>query len=273
MSKEIGTAYTPQGMTQAVPEKPKTWIRKADGIYLHRPSGFLYWRPGGRKNRTWENLLTTSLAIAKERYAKLKYPSERPVEAPKPDITMGEVIRHYAESGYPDKHKGMRTGQMLDDETKHSDTLLKFWDHIPVTAAGPVSCDRYHTWRGEKGFQHGEGNRQVDRELNTLNNACRWAVRSELIKFNPNIRVAEVSGSRVSPPLPGVHAGSRPTNCTRWPANYSSIPIRLFSVSSSSRHTPASARRRSLYGGRMGSARQCKAVLPCAFGGARASTQ
>ena len=187
MSKSELTAYNPQGMTQAVPEKPKkkVWTRKADGIYLHVPSGFFYWRPGGRKHRTWENLLTTSLTVAKERYAKMKYPTEKPAAPPPPDVTMGQVIRRYIEDKYPDKHKQPRSGQTLADEEHHCDTLLGFWDHILVTAAGPASCDRYHTWRGEKGFQHGTGNRAVDRELNTLNNAAKWAVRSELIKYNP----------------------------------------------------------------------------------------
>jgi hypothetical protein len=186
MSKIEETAYTPQGMTQtALPEKPKTWICKADGIYLHVPSGFFYWRPGGRKHRTWENLLTTALAIAKERYAKLRYPAEKPVAEPKPDVTMGQVIRKYIQDSYPDKHKAKRTGQTLADEEHHCETLLKFWDHLTVDSCGPAACDRYHTWRNERGFQHGTGERQLDRELNTLNNACRWAVRSELIKFNP----------------------------------------------------------------------------------------
>ena len=187
MSKTEESAYTPQGMTAIVPEKSKkkTWTRKADGVYLHVPSGFYYHRPGGRKNRTWENLLTTSLAIAKERYSKLKYPTEKPAAAPPPDVTMGEVIRLYQGSGYPDKHKQTRTGQTLADEKHHCKILLEFWDHLTVESCGPAACDRYHTWRNERGFQHGTGERQLDRELNTLNNACRWAVRSELIRFNP----------------------------------------------------------------------------------------
>ena len=119
--------------------KQKTWTRKADGIYLHQPSGFFYWRPGGRAHRTWENLLTTSLAIARERYAKLKYPTEKPAVEVKVDVTMGAVLQHYAGSGYPDKHKGLRTGQTLADEERHAETLLGFWEHLAVQSCGPAA--------------------------------------------------------------------------------------------------------------------------------------
>ncbi|HEV2380842.1 MAG TPA: site-specific integrase [Terriglobia bacterium] len=179
-------------------KKNRVWIRKADGVYLHSPSGFYYWRPwrfiNGRMIRTWESLDTTSLKIAQERYAKLRYPSEgnAPVPsngapAPLPEvITMGRVIRHYRDSKYPDKHKQPRKGQNLTDEESHCETLLKFWDTVPVDQSGPASCDRYYEWRKKEGFNKGcTGERMVDRELNTLNNACRWAARCELIKTNP----------------------------------------------------------------------------------------
>ena len=174
--------------TQKDPEKAlKTWVCKADGVYLHNPSGFYYWRPwrgiNGDRKRTWETLDTTNLTIAKERYSKLKYPSSQPAQ-PAPTVTIGQVIRHYSGAGYPDKHKQPRTGQTLDDETTHCDRLLEFFDHVTVESCGPAACDRYHTWRQDN-LRQDTGNRCVDRKLNTLNNACRWGVRSEFIKYNP----------------------------------------------------------------------------------------
>ena len=100
---------------------------------------------------------------------------------------MGEVILRYEADEYPDKHKQKRTGETLDSETTHCNTLMEFWEDVPVDDAGPGACDQYHTWRTEiKKVRKGcTGNRQVDRELNTLNNACRWGVRCGILKSNP----------------------------------------------------------------------------------------
>jgi hypothetical protein len=204
MSKKKSKTYNRQGMTKqkVVPKKPKknskqdrTWIRKADGVYLHRQSGFLYWRPwrllNGKMTRTWESLETSNLTIAKERYSQLRYPKEGKPPVPSSGIqtgtavTLGQVIRRYIADGYPDKHKAKRTGQTLDDETAHCELLLEFWDLVPVDQAGPAACDRYADWRKKRGFHHSTGERMIDRELNSLNNACRWAARCELIKTNP----------------------------------------------------------------------------------------
>jgi integrase len=170
----------------------KKWNREADGIYRHVPSNKLYWRPWVDGKRTWESLGTENLKLAKETYHKRvaglpagvtkKTTSTASVPA---GPTMGQVIRKYEDDGYPDKHKALRIGPTLESEKNHCKTLLQFWDNIPVDSAGPAACDRYHSWRKDQGFRHGLGNRQVDRELNTLNNACRWAARSELIRFNP----------------------------------------------------------------------------------------
>jgi len=170
----------------------KKWNREADGIYRHIPSKKLYWRPWVGGKRTWECLGTENLKLAKETYHKRAAglaaavtEQSTPTAQVQTGPTMGQVIRKYEEDGYPDKHKALRTGPTLEDETNHCKILLQFWDAIPVGSVGPAACDRYHSWRNDQGFRHGLGNRQVDRELNTLNNACRWAARSELIKLNP----------------------------------------------------------------------------------------
>jgi len=97
---------------------------------------------------------------------------------------MGDVIRKYQTDGYPNKYKQKRQGKNLYDEERHCKKLLEYWEFILVANAGPAECDRYHDWRG-KNLVQGKGNRITDRELNTLNNACRWAARREFIKVNP----------------------------------------------------------------------------------------
>ena len=64
-------------------------------------------------------------------------------------------------------------------------TLLGFFEEDGlVDHLTPKILDQYHMWR-VKNVRAGEGHRTTDLELNTLNNALRWAVRQELIPFNP----------------------------------------------------------------------------------------
>ena len=132
----------------------KKWNREADGIYRHIPSKKLYWRPWVGGKRTWECLGTENLKLAKETYHKRAAGLPAAVTEQSASTaqvqtgpTMGQVIRKYEEDGYPDKHKALRTGPTLEDETNHCKTLLQFWDTIPVGSAGPAACDRYHSWR------------------------------------------------------------------------------------------------------------------------------
>lgn len=121
-------------------------------------------------------------------------PGPQPPSGPQPSAssqtsqsrekTMGDVIRKYMDDGYPNKYKQKRQGKNLYDEERHSKKLLEYWEFIPVANAGPAECDRYHDWR-VKNLVQGKGNRITDRELQTLNNACRWAARQEFIKVNP----------------------------------------------------------------------------------------
>ena len=148
MSKSADAAYNPQGITKNVVLRNCTWIRKSDGVCLHRPSGFYYWRPwrfhDGKMSRTWKSLDTTNLPIPKERYAKLRYPAEGHAPVPNNGAQetlagkMGVVIRRYLQDGCPDKHEANRAGQTLDDETAHCATLLEFWDAFSVSAGAQL---------------------------------------------------------------------------------------------------------------------------------------
>jgi hypothetical protein len=70
------------------------------------------------------------------------------------------------------------------DEGRHCTILIKFWKNLEISAATEAACDSYHDWRISR-VQQGTGNRAIDRELNTLNNACRYAKRRGLIGVNP----------------------------------------------------------------------------------------
>jgi hypothetical protein len=63
--------------------------------------------------------------------------------------------------------------------------LLEFFaDGLLADNLRPKILDDYHAWR-LKTVTKGKGHRTTDLELNTLNNAFRWAVRKELVQFSP----------------------------------------------------------------------------------------
>ncbi len=168
--------YTDQAGNVNYHERP--WVK---GKRTFRSLGFNFTPQGSLKNARVElSRRRIEIAAGRDPYAEPVAKTPATVT-----LTMGDVIARYEADGYPDKHRSARTGQTLDDEISHCERLTQFWAGVPVDSAGPAACDRYHTWRGHQGFHQGTGNRQVDRELNTLNNACRWAVRCELLKSNP----------------------------------------------------------------------------------------
>jgi hypothetical protein len=158
-------------------------IRVADGIY-RRSSGTLYERPIINGRPTWRSLGTQNLKLAREELHKRRVKGAI-AYVPKDAVTAGEVIRCYEQDGYPDRHKEKRAGRTLEKETKNCETLLKFWEHIPVDDVRLAAFDRYHEWRKKNILKGYSGNRTVDMELTTLGNAFLWACRKELVRSNP----------------------------------------------------------------------------------------
>jgi hypothetical protein len=219
--------------------KDPTWVRVANGIWRNvklKSRKTLFERPTIDGARTFRSLHTDKVALARKELARrtsvrlhaveppakfVNWPGRKTLipanaaaspESDEPrqskETTMGVVIRLYQTSDYPDKYKQRRPEKTRTDEIRHCATLLSFWETIPIEKCGPAACDRYHTWRVDrKKCRNGKGNRAVDRELNTLNNACKWAVRSELIQRNPIVdrpkydRASDVKHCREFMPL------------------------------------------------------------------------
>src|ERR1019366_9167345 len=104
-------------------------------------------------------------------------------------VSVKVVIERYQQDGYPNK-KGVarRDSKHLKAEQAYCETLLKFFNGTaPAERLDQNTLDQYHDWRVAQvvAKRPGNGHRTTDLELNTLNNAMRWAVRKKLLKSNP----------------------------------------------------------------------------------------
>ena len=170
---------------------PKTWQRVAAGIWRHAQSLTLYERPKlfkhGRWNWTFRSLLTQNLKLAREELHRRKVgraASRTGHTTPIEDVTVGTAIRRYVADGVPDRHRKARPLGTEVSEQRHCKNLLQFMDELTVNDLTLALFDRYHDWRCQQ-VTKGTGDRTVDMELNTLNNALMWACRVELLHQNP----------------------------------------------------------------------------------------
>lgn len=156
------------------------------GIYRNRSSRVYFERPKVNGRRTWRSLETSNLKHAREelhrRRAAVGTDKDPYVEVEV--ATVGEIIRRYQKDGYLDKNLNGRSGSTLVEETRNCGKLLEFWKAIPVNTVTDAVCDRYRDWR-IKNVKQGKGKRVIDRELNTLNNAFRYAKRRAIVRLNP----------------------------------------------------------------------------------------
>jgi hypothetical protein len=175
--------------------KQKRHVFVASGIYRHTREGTYHERPKINGKRTWRSLGVNATpqrnfkaaedeyhrrrvmqAEGKNPYAeaaaeeKPAFKKERPAEAK----IVGEVIRRYMNDGFLDRHLLSRPETTEDDERRHCETLLEFWDSVPVEDVCDMVFDDYRGWR-LKNLRQGEGLRTTDRELNTLNNAYTYS--------------------------------------------------------------------------------------------------
>jgi integrase len=164
-------------------ETPPLWTQVLDGIYKNRDSGMLYERPILPNGiRTWRSLKTKNQKHAQEELHRRRANGNVALS----QMTVGEVITRYEADGYLDRDLAKRPPKTEADERRHSQTLRLFWGGIKVAAVIDITCDNYALWRkSPKRLKQGTGDRITDRELNTLNNAFRYAKRRGLIRLNP----------------------------------------------------------------------------------------
>lgn len=162
-----------------------TFEQVESGIYRKTANGTYYERPWLNGKRTWRSLETSNLKHARETLHKRRAAAndgQKPLEAEL--RTVGEIIRRYEKDGYLDKHLQSRTGRTLEEEERNCKTLLEFWDSVPTADVSDALCDKYADWRKRR-IQHGSGERTIDRDLNSLNNAFRYTKRRGLVRYNP----------------------------------------------------------------------------------------
>jgi hypothetical protein len=179
----------------------KRYVNVETGIYKHTANGTCHERPSIGDKRTWRSLGVNftpqkNLKLAREEYHRRRSmesegrsPYAEPEEAKTVASTVADVIRKYQADGYLDRDLQPRPPVTLADEERHCNTLLKFWETVAVETVTDATRDKYRDWRKnrvqQKRVQQGNGDRAIDRELNTLNNAFRYCKRREVVSVNP----------------------------------------------------------------------------------------
>ena len=172
------------------------------GCNLYRRSGLIYcrvWVEGKRTFRcTGTDDPTTARKILKgwENDLVLK---EHGIETrstilERNRLSVGEVLKNYAEAGFPDRKMRSKTAATVEQERKNLPRLEAYFGEKPAISLSLKDCDAYLQWRSKGGYtwKHGEvtrqshaGTRIVDIELQTLGNALALSVRRGKLKLNP----------------------------------------------------------------------------------------
>ena len=108
-------------------------------------------------------------------------------------LTIGRVAEAYAQAGYPSLRRRQMTprkARNLVDETANLDRALKFWRGRSVTTITQGVIDEYADTRSG-------APRRCELELVALSNACKFAMRKDMLPTNPfagrgNIRTSIV---------------------------------------------------------------------------------
>lgn len=162
------------------------------GIYQYIPNGVYYERPFIDGKRTIRSLGSNVLEVARREFLRRrkavrlgKNPYAKAGFASVPKLsTVGRVIEEYRKANFPDKYLNPRTLRTTAEEKRHCDLLEKFWRSVELESVNQPAFDGYRDWRMGR-LKQGCGLRTIDRELNTLKNAFRYAFRKGLVKSNP----------------------------------------------------------------------------------------
>ena len=82
----------------AAASEPKTWLRVADGIWQHIPSGIYYERPTIAGSPTWRSLNARDFEEAQKEFYRRRAKGDAAYQKA-PMTSVGEVILNYKEAG------------------------------------------------------------------------------------------------------------------------------------------------------------------------------
>jgi hypothetical protein len=124
--------------------------------------------------------------MAAKAAARLGIAAEPSKVAKVASVTVRKVITTYQEAGYPGMGGVVRAdGKHRVAEEGYCKTILAYFNgDAPAGDLVQDDLDQYHSWRIAH-VTRGDGHRTTDLELNTLNNATRWAVRKRMLKTSP----------------------------------------------------------------------------------------
>ena len=172
------------------------------GLYLHNGVYYVRLRENGSDTHISLKCTKKAAAIkardefwADRRAVKLgliQPAAPAPATPPVPTVTIRAILTRYLEDGNPDKRGNKRkAGDHLRQEKASLQLLDAYFGEDAWDSLTQNRLDEYHDHRvaqvnpDENEDQWKQGHRCVDLELNTLSNALTWAVRKELIKYNP----------------------------------------------------------------------------------------
>ena len=167
---------------QKVPGHQGLYVDSKTGTYLRRVQS------GGRN--TYESLGTAKKPQALKtmqdvQLGEVAVQHGLTIPAARKPVTVRVVIERYRDDGFPDQRGVKRAaGPHLRAEQDAVATLLEYFQTHHAHQITQNDLDAYHDWR-LRAVRKGTGHRSTDLELNTLNNAMKWAVRKQLLKSNP----------------------------------------------------------------------------------------
>lgn len=115
--------------------------------------------------RVWVKLKAATLREAKH---EITYPLKK--EAPKKELTVGDVLKFYTQSNCPKRDEQPREGRQLTMELRRSEILHQKLSSLPVSKVNHGTLRAYRDWRGHT--------RACELDITTLACALRWASRN-----------------------------------------------------------------------------------------------
>lgn len=167
--------------------------RYANGAWYFAP------RWGNKKQKVWHCLRdkatgaplgdAAAIAAAKDLItAHFKGPDQyeqlREQTKLRDTLTVAKLLDDYRAAGCPDTRGQLRTGGSLETEQRNLTTLSAWWAPHLAARITDGQRDAYRVHRRDT-VRVGDGARTTELELGTLNNALRWAWRTELLRELP----------------------------------------------------------------------------------------